>query len=140
MVCIVSSKSEGKVYRGRRTFGQEITSFMGDRSRWPNSLKVYFDSIKGSPRTPTISMLLDWMAQEAGIPELAEDSEDHKKFETLLGRYTRWADDPSRSAGQDIVLISAIAHCGIIRDESGNEVRDVVWIARLLRGWQSGPE
>lgn len=139
MVCIVSTDEE--LYKGRRYFGQQIKSFTTSSAYdcnplWPESLCSYYKTLplKAKQRGLTLSMLLDWMAQETGIIEIGEDAKNHKKYETLLGRYSRWGYNPDGPGGEDVLLLSAIAHCGIIRAENGTEIRDVVQITRLING------
>ena len=134
MVCIVDTK--GKTYKGKRYFGQSINDFKQNPSLWPGSLVSYFESIpvKERQRGLTVSMLLDWLAQETGIDELSEGSSKHKSYVTLLGRYIRWSYNPAETGAQDVLLLSAIAHCGIIRDAQGLPLNDVKTLARLMNG------
>ncbi|MEM9264573.1 MAG: hypothetical protein AAGA46_03525 [Cyanobacteria bacterium P01_F01_bin.13] len=104
---------------------------MNDRSRWPQSLELYFESL--DVRALTVSALVDWMAQQSGILELSDSGEDHTSAVTRMGRYTRLKKDPRKSAGADVLLLSAMAHCKIITFE-GRELDQPVHLARMLNG------
>ncbi len=132
--CTVNSQKYEKIYRGRRTFARCIKDFLGDRSLWPESFSAYFEPFRGNYQQPTYSMLVDWMAQEAGIPEMADSSRDHSEYVTRIGRYSQWAKSPEKSAGEDILLITAIAHCRIIKDKNGRPITDPLQLVRLIRG------
>ena len=134
MVCTVNTGSN--LLKGRRYFGSQIKRFMQMPSLWPDSLLSYFEIIppKERRRGLTVSMLLDWMSEASGIMELSEGSEEHKKFVTLLGRYIRWEYQPGGSAAENILLISAIAHCEIILDKSSQPITDVLQLSRLVNG------
>lgn len=134
MVCTVNTESD--LLKGRRYFGGQIKRFMQMPSLWPESLTVYFSTIppKERRRGLTVSMLLDWMAEVTGITELSDQSTDHQKFVTLLGRYIRWEYQPGGSAAENILLISAIGYCQIILDSSGLPVTDVLQLSRLVNG------
>ena len=141
MVCTVNVEKESEVYKGRRHFGQQIQEFMASSPvagspGWPDSLTAYYKTlpIKARNRGLTVSMLLDWMSQESGISELGEQSPSHKSMVTLMGRYVRWGYNPDGPGGEDVLLLSAIAHCGIIQDAKGRPINSVVELTRLLRG------
>lgn len=141
MVLAVSVDRSKESFKGRRHFGQQLQEFMvsspiAGSKAWPPSLAIYYKSlpIKARNRGLTVSMLLDWLAQETGIIELGEASPRHKSMINLLGRYIRWGYNPDSPGGEDVLLLSAIAHTGIIKDQGGHPITDVVELTRLLRG------
>ena len=122
--------------RGKQTLGENIESFMNDRSVWPDSLRAFFEGIPLTARKRglTISMLIKWMAQETGLSQLA-DSYYHDSFVTLLGRYKTWGYDPSKSAGDNFILLTAISQCGVVRDSQGNPIRQPARLIDILTGY-----
>ena len=125
--------------KGKQTLGENIESFINDRSVWPDSLRSYFEGIPASERKRglTISMLLKWMAEETGLKQLA-DPYYHDSFVTLLGRYKTWGYDPSKSAGDNFILLTAIAQCGVVRDPKGNSIKQPEKLIDILTGYDGG--
>ena len=121
--------------RGKQTLGDHIDRFIDDRSMWPQSLHDFFADIQASDPKKKFgaSILLDWMAQESGIPELA-DPFYKSSFEKLLSRYRTWRFKPSGSAGDNFVLLHAIAVCGIVRDKNGEPIKSSDQLISLLFG------
>lgn len=122
--------------RGKQTLGENIESFINDRSAWPPSLRNYFEGTPPAERKRglTISMLLKWMAEETGLRQLA-DPYYHDSFITLLGRYKTWGYDPSKSAGDNFILLTAIAQCGIVRDPEGATINEPGQLIDILTGY-----
>ncbi len=140
MAMIVSANANE--VKGKRHLGRQIAEFMvsspySGNDSWPESLVSYYETLplKSRMRNLTRSMLLDWMATEAGLPELSEKAPSHTRYVTLLGRYINWGENAAGPGGEDVILLSAIAHCGIVRDErTMKPITDVVELTRLLRG------
>ena len=127
--------------KGKQALGENIESFINDRSAWPNSLRNYFEGIPASERKRglTISMLLKWMAEETGLEQLA-DPYYHDSFVTLLGRYKTWGYDPSKSAGDNFILLTAIAQCGVVRDLQGKPIKQPGKLIDILTSYNGDAE
>lgn len=137
MVCAVFSKE------GKQSLGEGIYDFMQNQRLWPESLKRFYEGIPRASRRRglTQGMLLNWMAEETGFEELSDENEaSHQRFKTLLGRYKDWHEYPERSAGESIMLLSAIAHCGIVRDSGGRVIKDINDLVKFLYGSDVGTE
>lgn len=131
MACVIVDK-QTDIYKYKRAFGSSILDFKNDRSRWPDSLIAYYQSIP-SATSLTVAMMIDWLGQQSGIRELREGSDEHSGFVTLLGRYTRLKGKPGGSAAENVLLLTALAYCRVIEYE-GRALTEAVQLARMLNG------
>lgn len=118
----------------KQQLGKSIERFLLDRSSWPATLSEYFDDLdpKDRSRGLTLEFLLKWMALETGIKELG-DPFYMDSFIRLLGHYKRWGHNTTRG-GDSFVLLTALAQCGVIRDDSGTPITDPTALIAFLFG------
>jgi len=118
----------------KRVFGQWLELHHSRRELWPQKLDDWYESRGGDAANGkglTDEMLLEWMAEETGWPELKEDY-----FLRLYRRQKQWS--RGKKEGRDNLLLAvAIAKVKLLTVGSGNErnrVDDIEVILNVLRG------
>ena len=130
---MVQLMNRKKMYseKGKQTLGEAISMFMATRSHWPDSLIDFLEDLEQSKLTTRL--LIRWMAAETGWEFMADDYYADA-LERLLGRYKNWSHSPKNPAGDNALLMSAIAACGICRDENGQPIKEIEPLLRMLLG------
>ena len=106
----------------KQKLGAAIDDFIQNRAKWPESLVTYYNDLVESlsparrSRGLTYDMLLDWMAIELGVPELADESYK-QTLVTLIGRIRNWKYQPTGSGSDNFLLFSSLAEAGVIWDD-----------------------
>ena len=119
----------------KERLGSELANFMTMAERWPESLHTYYEGLTAKEKSTrrgkvlVIWMLQDWMAQETGLDILRD-----QRFEKLLRRYSQWDSNPDTPAGDNFILMNAIAHCGICFDEHGERITDANDLVKFMLG------
>ena len=118
---------------GKQRLGEAITEFIATRSLWPETLVDFLENEEA--KKLTTRLLVKWMARETGW-EFMEDKYYADSLERLLGRYKNFSHSPTSPAGDSTILMSAIAMCGIVRDERGRPIKTIEPLLRMLLGTQ----
>lgn len=133
MVQLMNTRPKMYSDRGKQDLGQSIAEFMATRKLWPESLSEFLEEQKA--KKLTTALLIRWMASETGW-EFMSDQYYADALERLLGRYKNWSHSPGNPAGDNTILMSAIAMCGIVRDQDGKPIYTIEPLLRMLLGGQ----
>lgn len=124
---------------GKLALGKAIDRFMRDKSKWPGSLARFFDDLPESEKRGnklTYSALVQWMSEQTGFSMLVEP-ERHTKYTKLMHRYVALSYKPESSAGDNFVLLTAIALCGAACREDGTCIDNPKELVDLLFSGQT---
>jgi hypothetical protein len=118
----------------KRVFGQWLELHHSRRELWPKKLDDWYESRGGDAANGkglTDEMLLEWMAEETGWPELKEDY-----FLRLYRRQKQWSRG-KKEGRENLLLAVAIAKVKLLTVGSGvdrDRVDDIEVILNVLRG------